>query len=410
MRVRFGSILFCLFFLLVAIHGGCGGGTPETNTPTPSPTPSPTGPVALAFTPVGGAIDDLLIDLEFLPGQDGEAIAITQDGSVYYLRNDFTPLTDVESIAVTFVGDERGLLNVAADPLYGTSNNFVYFYYTVAGISPDINRVTQYEVDVDVGGGSFSLNNPQTIIEFQKSGTADNHNGGSMVFITQDELVLGVGEGAVAANAQTLANGLGKIHRIIPRRPGPGFNVPSDNPFVGTAGAQESIFSLGVRNPFTLVFAADRGLLIMGDVGENLFEEINLVNRGGNYGWPSCEGPCDPPNPSFTDPVHGYFHSNATFYDEDPLPNNEGPKSIMVSAIYQGDQYGGALTDKLIYNEFFGSWIRLATLGPGGVVVADQHIGHLEGLTGLHTHPVDGFLYGVSLGGSEQVLRVDLAP
>jgi glucose/arabinose dehydrogenase len=406
-------MFLCLLLLLFTIHWGCGDTTmTEENDPSPSPSPSPSpvpgGPVSVVFTPVGSAIDDLLIDLEFLPGRNGEALAITQDGNVHYLRNDFTSL-DTETIPVTYADDERGLLNVVADPLYA-SNQFVYFYYTVDGSSPDINRVAQYEVSVDVAGGTFSLDNPQTIIDFQKSGNASNHNGGSMVFMTQDELAIGVGDGAVSTNAQDITNRLGKIHRIIPHRPGPDFDNPPDNPFVVGPPGAGSIYSLGVRNPFTLVLDGD-GDLFMGDVGGGSFEELNCIYvPGENYGWPTCEGLCNPPNPVFVNPIHGYSHSDTTFYDEDPLPNNEGPKSIIVSALYLGSQYNGLLTDKIIYNEFFGGWVRLATLGSFDNVVADQHIGHLEGLTGLHTHPTDGFLYGVSLGGSNQILRLDLAP
>lgn len=401
MRLRFGHLLFCLLLLFSAIHWSCDG-TPATGGNNPPPTP---GPEAFAFNPVGAVIDDLLVDLEFLPGQGGESIAITQDGNVHYLRNNFTSLGSV-TIPVTFAGDERGLLNVAADPLYA-SNHFVYFYYSVAGASPTLNRVEQYEVNVDVAGGTFSLNNPQVIIEFAMPPGATRHNGGSLIFLNQDQLLIGVGEGEIAANAQSLANPLGKIHRILPRRPGPGFDNPPDNPFIGTVGAQESIFSLGLRNPFTLV-RDGVGRLIAGDVGAGLFEEINSINRGANYAWPSCEGPCEPPNPSFIDPIHGYFHDDTTFYDEDPLPNIPGGRSIIVSTVYEGDQYDGFLTGKLIYNEFFGGWVRCLTLGAGGEVTEDQHLTHLEGLTGLHTNPADNLLYGISLGGSDQILRLDL--
>lgn len=405
MRFQFFGKFKYLFLLLLAIQWACDG-APTTGM-DPTPTPGPVDPESVQFNPVGQAIDDLLIDLEFLPGQNGESIAVTQDGNVHYLRNDFTPLDSV-AISVNTSGSEQGMLNVVADPLYAT-NHLIYFYFTVGGVSPPLNRVAQYEVGVDIAGGNFSLNNPQTIIEFSMPAGTDRHNGGSLVFRNQDELAIGVGEGTVAANAQSLANRLGKIHRIIPNRPGPGFTNPPDNPFVlGPPGAQQSIFAFGLRNPFTLV--VDRnGALYTGDVGGGLFEEINLIGPGGiNYGWPNCEGPCDLPNPSFVDPIHGFAHDDTTFYDQDPLPNPMGAKSIIVSAVYQGDQYGGLLTDKLIYNEFFGGWVRLATLAPDGSVMADQHLTHLEGLTGLHTNPADGLLYGVSLIGSDQILRLDL--
>jgi glucose/arabinose dehydrogenase len=355
--------------------------------------------------------DTQLIDLEFLPGQDGESIVISKTGTVYYVKSDFTPLTTTVSLAVES-GGEQGLLNIVADPLYGISNQFIYLYYTVGGIPSVINRVSRFTVDVDVNAGTFALLDEQVIIEFPKGVSSDRHNGGSLVFLNQDDLAIGVGEGTVAANAQSLANGLGKVHRLVPSRtPGVGgFTIPADNPFVGVGGAQESIFALGLRNPFTMVVDQNNGGVFIGDVGSNIFEEINILQRGANFGWPNCEGPCDPFNPSFVDPIHGYADGDTTFNDEDPLPNPQGGKAIFVSAVYQGTQYNGLLTGKLIYNEFFAGWVRLLTTGPMGDVLADQHIGHLEGLTGLHTNPADGLLYGVSLFGSDQIQRLDLTP
>src|SRR5690606_15286649 len=127
---------------------------------------------------------------------------------------------------------------------------------------------------------------------------------------------------------------------------------------------------LGLRNPFTIV--VDRqGDLFVGDVGANLFEEINCVYYAGeNYYWPECEGPC--PQHDIINPIHGYFHNQSDF---DPDFNVAGPKSIIVSAFYQGEQYDGAFTDKIIYNEFFDGFVRLLTMTQYEQVIADEHIG-----------------------------------
>src|SRR5262249_52236911 len=160
-----------------------------------------------------------------------------------------------------------------------------------------------------------------------------------------------------------------------------------------------SLYAFGVRNPFTLVLRDD-GALFIGDVGENSFEEVDLATQvGENFGWPLCEGPCPqpPPDPSFVDPIHGYAHGDSTFNDQDPEPNPDSGEAIMVSAFYQGNAYNGLFTGKLIYNEFFAGWVRLLSLGQGNAVTGDEHLGHLEELTGLHENPVDHLLYGQSL-------------
>ncbi|HEX5032884.1 MAG TPA: PQQ-dependent sugar dehydrogenase, partial [bacterium] len=175
-------IAMCLLATSLVALGACGSSDPNgepDGTPTPTPTPTAT-PQAnqVVFTPVGSEIAEDLIDLEFLPGQNGESIAIGLGGTVYYLRADFTPLSQTASIAVDD-DNEQGLLNVAADPDYG-SNGQIYLYYTVQGSAPDINRVTRYGVQVDVDNDTFELVNGQDIIEFNKNqapAPGPNHNG-----------------------------------------------------------------------------------------------------------------------------------------------------------------------------------------------------------------------------------------
>lgn len=408
------SVFITLLLLCVYALGACGTVTTPADNPNDPNDPAqndpnvPNDPGGLVpapqvvFTPVGGAIDDTLIDLEFLPGQGGQAIAITQDGNVYYLDENFNVVGSAFPISVKYSG-EKGLLNVAADPLYD-SNGLIYLYYTDPAGGNDLNRVERYHVDVNVPGNTFTLSDPVEIISFQKTTSAVNHNGGSLVFMTQDELAIGVGDGGDTPDlAQDLDSPLGKIHRVIPSRAMGvgGFTDPGN----GVSTMYPSTYSQGLRNPFTIVVDRE-GDLFVGDVGANTFEEINCVYYAGeNYHWPECEGPC--PQYDIINPVHGYAHNDGDF---DPEFSTAGPKSIIISALYLGDQYGGAFTDRMIYNEFFDGFVRLLTMNQYEQVIADEHIGHIQGLTGLHENPADGLLYGVSLFGPNQVVRLDLAP
>lgn len=402
--------------------GGGGGGGAGSGEPLPQ----------VVFTPVGStAVAGDLIDVDFLPGQNGESIAVGLGGDVYYLRNDFTALSQVPHIDVDD-GNEQGLLGVVAHPDYA-NNHFIYIYFTVPGQTPDINQVDRLTVNVNVAGNTFSLSDRQTIISFDKQEAEDivglpssgeNHNGGSMVFMDQTHLAIGVGDSGGSAGqaseiSQSLDHNLGKIHRIIPSvTPSSGGFTAPDNDIPGAT--VDSIYALGLRNPFTLILDDD-GDLFVGDVGAGSFEEINCIYVSGeNYVWPLCEGPisnCEAQKCPLANafdcrfPIHSYSHGDDTFENEDPEDNSSGGRSIMLQNFYQGQGYGGAFFHKVIYSEFFGGWVRALTLNETTEQkMDDQHIGHLEGLTGLHQHPVDGLLYGTSLGGADRLVRMDLAP
>jgi glucose/arabinose dehydrogenase len=242
-----------------------------------------------------------------------------------------------------------------------------------------------------------------------------------MFFDLDRNLLMGVGDGGggssedkVIAISQDLTKRLGKIHRIVPSRaPGiGGFAVPAGQ---NVSSIQPSIYAFGLRNPFTIVsdnqdhlFIGDVGSEGSGASGNGPFEEIDFADVvGENFGWPLFEGPGSPS--PFIDPIGGYRHGDTTFNDQDPEPNPTGSESIMANAVYKGTGYNGFLSGRLIYSEFFAGWVRLMEVNAAGQPVSDQNIGHLTGLISLH-EGADGFLYGVSLGASDHILRVDLVP
>jgi hypothetical protein len=171
-----------------------------------------------------------------------------------------------------------------------------------------------------------------------------NHNAGTIAFGPDRLLYASLGDGGNAddvgdghipgtGNAQTLGVILGKVIRINPldpRRTGPGqglisangaYSIPRDNPFVATAGALKEIYAYGFRNPYRMSFDRLTGRLIVADVGQNNIEEVDIVRKGGNYGWHRKEGTflfdpatedvsIDPsPDPSLINPVVEYDHN-----------------------------------------------------------------------------------------------------
>ncbi len=415
--------LFCFIFFLPVL--GCGA-LPPADFQTPmvaevpigesvaSPdNPSPKDPNLIKFVSVGASLSPLLIDLEFLPGQGGEALVATLDGKIHYLRGDLTPLDLTQEIPIGGL-EEQGLFNLAADPDYANNHMIFIFYNPADGQSVRVDRFT---VDFDSNQGSFSLSDAQNIIEFPKSEVPvpeSFHNGGGMDFDGEGRLWIALGDSTHTSEgsypvAQDPELAWGKIHRIIPNRVGGvgGYTVPPGN-FTGSL-KWPSISALGFRNPFTAVWG--NGACYVGDVGSHPpdgFEEINAVTAGGqSFGWPLVEGfVTDPNHPEFLGPLHGYLHADPIFDAEDPDTDNYQNTQV-VGTFYQGSQYGELLDNRLIYSGFFKGWVRGLELGPNQEILSDLHLGHFTGISSLQEGP-DGYLYAVTLGVSDKVLRLEL--
>src|SRR5262249_13865387 len=128
--------------------------------------------------------------------------------------------------------------------------------------------------------------------------TFSNHKGGWLGFGPDGDLYISVGDGGGPGNAlhtgQNIDSLLGQNLRIAvhsPSDPGRNYHIPSDNPFVGTPGADAEIFAYGLRNPWRASFDRTLGTFYIADVGENTWEEIDVGQKGANYGWNAYEGP-----------------------------------------------------------------------------------------------------------------------
>lgn len=191
--------------------------------------------------------------------------------------------------------DERGLLGLAFHPAYAENGRF-FVYYSGPKDEDDPEdfdselRLSEFQVsdDPDVADADserplFEINDPQF-----------NHNGGQLAFGPDGYLYISVGDGGAAddlgvghteglGNGQDKTNLLGAILRVDVDSGDP-YGIPADNPYAdGMDGAPE-IFAFGMRNPWRFSFD-DQGRLFVADVGQNLYEEVNIVTNGGNYGW-----------------------------------------------------------------------------------------------------------------------------
>lgn len=226
---------------------------------------------------------------------------LDQRGLVYLVRGgvvEATPFLDIRTTIGTLggVGDEQGLLSIAFHPAYATNGRFFLGYTskvrpTPSTLAPNV-----------IAEGSRSAGNPlvanaalTTLISIPDF--ASNHNGGSLVFGPDGFLYIGTGDGGGGGDPMDTAQNpnslLGKMLRIDVNAAGVPYGIPTSNPFATTAGFRPEIWAIGYRNPWRFSFDRMTREMYIGDVGQNLVEEVDVEAPGGggrNYGWSAFEG------------------------------------------------------------------------------------------------------------------------
>lgn len=223
------------------------------------------------------------------PSGDPRLFVVEQAGRIRIVQNGqvaTTPFLDI--VAKVGSGGERGLLSMAFDPSYA-ANGFFYVNYTDRDGDTVVER---YRVSADPNRADAAS---AKRILFVAQPLA-NHNGGHILFGPDGMLYIAMGDGGSGGdpqgNGQNRNSLLGKLLRIDLRSGDP-YTNPSDNPFVGQAGARAEIWALGLRNPWRIAFDRTDRALYIADVGQNAIEEVNVVAAslaGVNYGWKVMEG------------------------------------------------------------------------------------------------------------------------
>jgi len=217
-----------------------------------------------------------------LPGEPDRLLVVEQGGTIQLVDHGVaSPFLDLTNPRIVSAGGERGLLSVAPAPDYATSHH-LYVYFTNTSGNVEIDEFT-------ASGDTVPLSSRRPLLVVPHP-TYANHNGGQLQFGPDGMLYAATGDGGAAGdpngNAQNLNSLLGKMLRINPTPSGgQPYTVPADNPFPGSL-----IWSYGLRNPWRFSFDRANGALVIGDVGQNQFEEIDYraqpgAGRGVNFGW-----------------------------------------------------------------------------------------------------------------------------
>jgi glucose/arabinose dehydrogenase len=254
-----------------------------------------------------------------------------------------TPYLDLTK--KVYVEYECGLLGIAFHPKFA-ENGYFYADYTakvsVPGKKDPQLKTFISEFKVDPKAAQVDPKTERVVLTIDQPFT--NHNGGHLEFGPDGMLYIGMGDGGSAHdpnnNGQKTDALLGKILRIdvSPRE---GYAAPKDNPFVGKEGWAPEIWALGIRNPWRFSFDRAAGLLYEGDVGQDIWEEINIIQKGGNYGWRIREGmhelhPVPSPPPGMIEPIYVYNHNNVRLL---PKPGERGAASVTGGCVYRGKKF-----------------------------------------------------------------------
>lgn len=334
-----------------------------------------------------------LTRIRFFPSSD-EFLVTRKVGQVLHFRLDGdTPvlLGRFRVPGVAPAPSDLGLTEVIFHPDF-ESNKLLYFSFTTG--DNRWNRVLQahwtpkYEDLVD------SLT---TVIEVDRIEPPQLWHGlYALAFGTDGYLYVPMGDANQPSFAQDPQSLLGKLLRIEPLEEG-GYRVPADNPFVGNDQVRDEIVAMGLRTPWRMVPWQDT--FFLADVGSSRYEEINHYQAPKeNFGWPDCEGPCDPPRQEYKDPAIAIARGDDTFKLEDTVLTGEQQTSVSVNIVYEGgdsDPYAGLLDQQLLFSEVYQGYVRAARVSEDGTLAPSQHLFHLDAVVSMDVGP-GGFIYGIT--------------
>ena len=363
------------------------------------------GPGAPAGSPALQLVTGALTSPVYLtapPGDTSRLFVVEQGGTIRIILHDTllaTPFLDLSANVVS--GGEQGLLSMAFHPLYATNKRF-YVYFT--DLNGDI-RIVRYLVSTDSNVADATSGDTVLAVAHPSQ---TNHNGGQLQFGPDGLLYAGLGDGGGGGdpylNGQNKHALLGKLLRVDVDGAS-GYAIPPTNPFVGDTSAAPEIWAWGLRNPWRYSFDRQTGDLYIADVGQELYEEVdvsssaNLGGKGLNFGWNVMEG------------MHCY---GATTCDRagKTLPTIEyghtgGACSITGGYVYRGSKVA-ALVGQYLYSDYCASFVKSFQFSGGASNARDWPTLKPHGSVSSFGQDARGELYILTLEG--KVYRIVPGP
>ena len=278
---RIGWAILGTAFLL--INAGCSSSSSSSASPLPN----------LTLTPLVSGLSSPL-GLEQANDGSGRLFVVEQGGTIRIIQNGSVlsqPFLDISSKVIT--GGEMGLLGVTFHPNFQQSGK-LYVNYVRSSSGQIQSVIAEYQLAAS-NPNQADPASERILLTVNQVGNFSNHKAGQLAFGPDGFLYFGLGDGGSEGdpfgNGQNTQTLLGKLMRIDVDATSPGlqYRVPPDNPFVGGGGLPE-IWAFGFRNPWRFSFDRPTGRLFLGDVGQDSFEEVDIVTKGGNYGWNIMEG------------------------------------------------------------------------------------------------------------------------
>ena len=295
---------------------------------------------------------------EFIPGRFH---VVEQRGRITSVAKNSNGANATEFLNIVdrkpFVGNEEGLLGLAFHPGVAT-NRLFYIYYT--GHNPRRSIISEFKIGAD---DKAEIASERVVMEIPQP--YENHNGGQISFGPDGFLYITLGDGGAGNdphnNGQNMAALLGKILRIdvntraTLNKQQLGYGIPTDNPFVDQPyGIRPEIWAYGLRNVWRFSWDRETGELYAGEVGQNLWEEVNIITKGGNYGWcvreafhPFKPGPKEG---KYDEPIAEYPHDPRTA-SQSPFPHEGFGLSITGGYVYRGTKQP-ALRGVYVYGDY----------------------------------------------------------
>lgn len=331
------------------------------------------------------------------PGDDRRLFVVERGGEIRVMRDGVTlddPFLEIPG-GVSSDG-ERGLLSMAFPPDYPDTRRF-YVFYT----RPDSGRIRVDEFRRSDSKSRALPGSQRRVLSIEHS--ASNHVGGQLQFDSSGRLYVSIGDNAVGANAQDLGSPLGKLLRIRPTETGDGdrYSVPSSNPFVGDEGALGEIFAYGLRNPFRFSFDRKNGNLVVADVGQSSWEEIDIGIPGANFGWRCFEGSqphaggascLEPPGAQHQAPIFAYDHS--------------GGRCSITGGYVARHPSLGSLRARYVYGDYCTGEILSLGVGSGGLEESSTGLSVNGFSLSSFGEDTAGCLYATTLS-EDEVFRLD---